>query len=287
VDNLATPIGHELHVSLGGYNYEEPGDLSISIHGLKFGAGYTGTASLNENRHLFAQVDARAVLGNVTYDGWCSPYLITPDSTSPNGYFLDLGDASPCSESGDRDWYIEARGLVGRDFIRRAWAFAPDAGLGIRRISNGTAGLNGYRTDDYLYLPLGLTARTIVGTRHALSVSVEYDRLLRGWQKTRDSQFGGGQVPATSIAPAFTIDRFTDVSFEQHHGWGLRAGAKYQLTPHWSIEPEYVHWSVEASQVNFETVSFTVNGITALEDFGAYEPDNTTNEFAVRLGFRF
>jgi hypothetical protein len=39
--------------------------------------------------------------------------------------------------------------------------------------------------------------------------------------------------------------------------------------------------------VNFETVAFTVNGITAREEFGAYEPDNVTNEFAMRLGFRF
>jgi hypothetical protein len=44
--------------------------------------------------------------GNVTYDGWCSPFLITPDRTSPNGWALDLGDASPCSENGDRDWYV-------------------------------------------------------------------------------------------------------------------------------------------------------------------------------------
>jgi hypothetical protein len=286
-DRLATPTGHELHVSLGGYNYEEPGDLSISIHGVKFGGGYTGTASLNKDRHWFLQLDARGIVGNVTYDGWCSPYLITPDSTSPNGYFLDIGDASACSESGDRDWYVEGRGLVGKDFIRSRWGFSPNAGVGVRRISNGTAGLNGYRTDDYLYVPVGLTARTTARSGHALSFGLEYDRLVRGWQKTRDSQFGGGQVPATAIAPAFTIDSFTDITFEQHHGWGLRANAKYQITPHWSLQPEYIHWSVEASPVNFETVTFTVNGISAQEEFGAYEPDNTTNEFAVRLGFHF
>jgi len=34
-------------------------------------------------------------------------------------------------------------------------------------------------------------------------------------------------------------------------------------------------------------VSFTVNGITAQEQFGTVEPLNSTNEFAVILGFHF
>src|SRR5262245_29685533 len=78
-----TPTGHEITVGVGGYNYEEPGDLSISIHGPKFGGGYTGTLSLNRAQHWFAQADVHGTVGSVTYDGWCSPYLITPDSTSP------------------------------------------------------------------------------------------------------------------------------------------------------------------------------------------------------------
>jgi hypothetical protein len=34
-------------------------------------------------------------------------------------------------------------------------------------------------------------------------------------------------------------------------------------------------------------VSFTVNNISAQEQLGAYEPNNNTNEFGVRLGFHF
>ena len=97
----------------------------------------------------------------------------------------------------------------------------------------------------------------------------------------------GGDVPATPIAPAFTIDGFTDVSFVQHQGWALRASAKYQVTRHWSVEPAYIHWSVSASPVNDETATFTVNNVTAREQLGAYEPFNTTNEFGVKLGFHF
>ena len=286
VTSLATPAGHEVDFGVGGYKYVEPGDTSISIHGPKFGGGYTGTIALNSRQHWFLQANARGLVGSTTYDGWCSPFLITPDNRSPNGYALDLGDPSPCSESGDTDWYVEGRALVGKDFIGRKWGWSPDVGLGIRHLSNGTTGVAGYRTDDYLYLPVGITARTVVGS-HALSFNLEYDHLLHGWQRTRDSQLGGGVVPATPIAPAFTIEGFSDISFDQGSGWALRARAKYQVTRHWSVEPEYIHWNVGDSTVNYETATFTVNGITARQQLGAYEPLNTTNEFVVKLGFRF
>jgi hypothetical protein len=285
--SVATTSGHEVNFGVSGYTYVEPGDTSISIHGPKFGAGYTGTISLNPHRHWFFQADAQGLFGETTYDGWCSPFLITPDSRSPNGYALDLGDPSPCSEGGDKDWYVEGRALVGKDLIGRTWGWSPDIGLGIRHLSNGTTGIAGYRTDDYLYLPVGITARTLVTSHNALSFSLEYDHLLHGWQRTRDSQLGGGSVPATVTAPAFTIEGFSDISFEQHSGWALRGRAKYQITRRWSVEPEYVHWSIGASPVNFETATFTVNGITVRQQLGAYEPLNTTNEFVVKLGYRF
>jgi opacity protein-like surface antigen len=94
-------------------------------------------------------------------------------------------------------------------------------------------------------------------------------------------------IPATSTAPAFTIDGFTDLSFPQHRGWALRAGAKYQLSPRWSVEPSFIHWDVGASPVRELTATFTVNGIPARQQLGALEPDNVTNEVSVGLGFHF
>jgi hypothetical protein len=285
--SLATPTGHDVDVSVGSYTYSEPGAQRISIQGIKIGGGYTGTVSLDRRRHWFAQADVRSTIGNVTYDGWCSPWLIVPDSGSPNGYALDLGDASPCSETGDKDWYLEGRGLVGKDFIGDKWGFAPFTGLGLRHLSNGTNGTGGYRTDDYLYAPFGLTTRTNVASGHALSLTLEYDRLLHGWQKTRDSKLGGGIVPATTTAPEFTIDGFSDISFAQHSGWAVRASGKYQVTRSWSVEPYYIRWSVSDSPVNYGTATYTVNNVTAREQLGAYEPFNTTNEFGVKLGVHF
>jgi hypothetical protein len=132
-----------------------------------------------------------------------------------------------------------------------------------------------------------VTARTSVASHSSLSINVEYDRLLRGWNTTRDSALGGGDVPATPTAPAFTIEGFSDASFTQHGGWALRASAKYQLTRQWSVEPAYVYWHVSDSPISTETATFTVNDVTVQQQFFAYEPLNKTNEFVVKLGFRF
>jgi hypothetical protein len=282
---LATPTGHDVSAGLASYTYREPGTQAISIHGAKFLAEYTGTLSLNRRRHWFAEAQLRGTLGNTTYNGWCSPFLIAPNGDSPNGYELDIGDPSRCDESGDKDWYVEARGLAGKDLIGQRWAWSPYSGLGLRHLSNGATGTPGYRTDDYLYLPLGMTARTSVASHGALSVNVEFDLLMHGWQNTRDSALGGGDVPATPAAPAFTVDGFSDVSFSQPGGWAVRASGKYPVTRRLSIEPYYIHWNVRSSPVNDETATFTVNNVTAREQLGAYEPFNVTNEFGVRLGF--
>ena len=51
---LATPTGNEVNFGVGHYNYVEPGATSISIHGPKFGGGYTGTFSLSKDQLWFA-----------------------------------------------------------------------------------------------------------------------------------------------------------------------------------------------------------------------------------------
>jgi hypothetical protein len=284
--SLATPTGHEVNFSFGSYKYTEPGTNSISIHGPKFGGEYTGTFSIGQN-HWYGKANVRGTTGKTTYDGWCYPYLITPDNSSPNGYSLDFGDATPCSESGDKDWYLEGRAIFGKDYIGQTWSFSPEGGLGIRHLSNGLSDIPGYRTDDYLYMPLGITTRTRVTSHNVLSFNFEYDFLIHGWQKTRDSELGGGDVPATPTTPAFTVNGFTDVSFDQHTGWAIRASAKYQLSRLVSVEPVYIHWKIHESPVSNETATFTVNGITAQEQLSAVEPLNNTNEFAIKLGFHF
>lgn len=276
----------EVTVGVGGYNYVEPGDTSISIHGAKFVGEYTGIFLLDSRKRWFARTNFRVHFGSTNYDGWCGPWQITPDSSSPNGYLLDIGDYSPCQDTGNRDWYVEGRALVGRDFAGQRWTWSPEAGLGVRQLSNSIAGVYGYRTDTYLYLPLGLMARTAIGSQRVLSLNFEYDQLIRGWQTTYESKLGGGDVDATATEPAFTINGFTDVSFAQHSGRALRASAKFEMHRRWSVEPYWIYWNVGDSDVDYTTATFTVNGISAQQQAGFYEPRNTTNELGVKLTFR-
>lgn len=281
-----TSPGHELTFTLGGYNYVEPGDTQISIHGMKIGGEYTGTFLLNERHHWFAQANVLGKTGMTDYDGWCAPWFISPDRSSPNGYFLDLGDYSPCDDSGNRDWYVEGRFIAGKDIVRHEWTLTPQGGVGVRHLSNALDEIAGFRTDNYLYLPVGITAQTAVGNG-VLGFNFEYDYMLHGWQKTINSALGGGEIPATRTAPAFTIDSFTDLTFDQPHGFAVRASAKYAFNRRWSVEPYWVYWGVQDSISSDAGVTFSVRGIPATEQFTAVEPENWTNEFGVKFGVRF
>lgn len=286
-DVLATRTGHALSISVQHYNYTEPDPVDISIHGTKFGGEYTGTFVLSGRRHWYGQFDVRGTGTKARYDGYCRPWQIAPSSTSANGYRLTLGARSPCSETGDSDWYVDGRALTGKDFIGRSWAISPFTGVGFRHLSNGVTGNANYRSQEYLYVPVGATVRTTAIAGRVLGVAVEFDYLLRGWNTTRNSLLGGGTVPATPTTPAFTISDFTDLSFDQRNGWAFRASASYQVSRQWSIEPYYVRWGVDDSSVNDGSVAYAVNGITARQTLSYLEPRNFTHEFGVKIGLRF
>ena len=56
--SLATPTGHQVNAGISSYTYREPSAQSISIHSkMKFAGEYTGTLSLNRQRHFFAQAN--------------------------------------------------------------------------------------------------------------------------------------------------------------------------------------------------------------------------------------
>ena len=284
----ATRLGHELNVSVQHYNYTEPlgEQTDVKMTAPKVGAEYTRTFALSQRRLWFAQLNLRGTGFITNYNGSCRPWQIEPFSASPNGYRLTLGSASPCSESSDPDFFVEGRALTGKDILSGAWGISPFTGVGFRHLSNGTTGNFNFRTDEYLYIPLGIVLRG-AAAEHGVAFTFEYDHLLRGWQKTRESLLQGGTVPATSTTPAFSIGDFKDLSFEQHHGWAFRASAAYQLNRAWSIEPYYTRWRVGDSPVSDGSVAYTVNGITARQTLSYYEPLNFTNEFGVKIGLHF
>src|SRR6476646_487228 len=60
--SLGTETGHEVNVSVGGYDYVEPDGQRISIHGPKFGGEYTGTMSIGKRQHWFAKAGVRGTV---------------------------------------------------------------------------------------------------------------------------------------------------------------------------------------------------------------------------------
>jgi hypothetical protein len=44
---------------------------------------------------------------------------------------------------------------------------------------------------------------------------------------------------------------------------------------------------VDDSTISPASVTFTVRGVTAVEQFSALEPNNWTNEFGIKFGVRF
>jgi len=286
---LATRTGSEINVSAQHYNYTEPlgSEIDVKMTAPKVGAEYTGTVALGEKRAWFAQLNARGTGFITNYNGSCRPWQIEPDTTSPNGYKLTLGATSPCSEGNDPDFYIEGRAIIGKDLVGSRWGASPFTGLGVRHLSNGTTGNFNFRTDEYLYIPLGLTLRRSTSSGRIVAFNIEYDQLLRGWQKTRESVLRGGIVPATSTAPQFTIGDFKDLSFKQDSGWALRASASLQLNRRFSIEPYYTRWRVADSPTAEGSVAYTVNNITARRIINYYEPLNFTNELGVKVAMHF
>ncbi len=297
--DLKTRPGNEISLSLGQYTYFElrgTGDRIMDLTGPKVGIEYTRNLSLSENHNWFATINVRGSLGKVRYTTPQTFYIDTvPDTSSPSGYVLVSKPGPPFSEGGIDDWYVEGRALVGKDFVGRKVAFSPYAGIGFRHLSNGKgpySSLNGSgaRTDDYLYLPLGVTLRTnsLLGRWfRSAEFNIEGDVLIHGWQTTRQSRIPPFSAPATATAPAFAFLGTNDLNFRQRLGYGLRASAKLHLTRHFSLEPYFNHWGIARSVPDVATFRYTVNGQPEQYSVVYTEPRNHTNEFGLKVGFHF
>jgi len=92
---------------VNGYTYIEPGATSISIRGPRLRRVHRDDVA-HQRRTGLRRLMRGAWSATPPIRAGARPYLIRPNNTSPNGYELGIGDPSPCSENGDRDWYVEA-----------------------------------------------------------------------------------------------------------------------------------------------------------------------------------
>ena len=248
--SIKTNSGNELTISVSSSLYEEP-SLGMSTKGDKLGVGHLGALVMNGD--WFIKDDVRFANGAVDYVG--------------SGY-----------QAGVPDWYVEARGLIGRDIQFGEAVFAPYVGIGYRHLLNDLRGYSsdgsiGYRREsNYLYVPIGVTHRFRLQDSAVWSTTFEFDKLLSGRQFSRLSDLVGHN--GYSDAP--------DISNVQSGGFGFRADMMYEMDD-WAFGPFLNVWRIDKSDSVVRPI--TSNNVVTWYSFT--EPQNRTKEFGMRMKFRF
>ena len=236
---LKTKTGSNIGWSLASYRYQEPGVMSSN--GAKIGLDLCTTKVLQNE--LFIRGDLRYAFGTVDYN------------SNRTG-----------SATGELDWYIEARGLVGKDWAINDAVLSPYTGVGYRYLFNDGRGITstgywGYRREsNYFYLPIGIIHRRALNDQAKLESALEYDHLLAGKQISSLSDGGRG---------------YSDVTNNQNSGYGLKLSVMYQKNT-WTIGPYAHYWDISKSNMAPEIQNGLPTGMVLVE------PKNNT----IELGFK-
>lgn len=237
-DPLATRAGLEVGAQVAGYEYLEPDIAKLSGNRL----GVVGTGTLTGDSGIFGKIDLRDSYGRLDYQG--------------SG-----------SKTGVPDLIVEARALVGLDWIGTSVSLSPYLGLGYRYLfddlrGNSSTGAAGYRRlSNYLYAPVGFTTRFRLGDGWVLAPTLEADVFLLGKQISKLSDTG--------------IPGFIDVTNTQHSGSGHRVSLMMEKD-RWVFGAWTHYWHIQDSD---------------LQPIGGgrlgMEPENWTREFGVEFRYRF
>lgn len=183
---------------------------------------------------------------------------------------VDYNSNGTGSASGVPDWYIEARGLVGKDWVINDAVLSPYIGLGYRYLSNDARGITstgaaGYRRESiYFYLPIGVIHRNSLNDQARLASTLEYDHLLTGKQNSRLSDAGLG---------------YSDVTNNQTSGYGLKLSVIYERDD-WALGPYFYYWNIDQSDMSLLYQNGVPVGI-------GWEPKNDTVEFGLKASQQF
>jgi hypothetical protein len=193
------------------YAYREP-DVSPNpkIKGMKYGVTGSGTAIVYGD--WFARIEGRYAWGDVDYEG--------------------------SGTSNDKtDTIFEGRAVAGMDIPFGRFVTAPYAGIGYRRLYNDLRGITstgqyGYRrTSQYLFVPIGVQQRYQFGNSSRITLGLEIDPLLHGWQFSQLSD-------ADPSLP--------DVTNKQNIGYGFKGELMYEFW-HFAIGPYVNYWNIDWS----------------------------------------
>jgi hypothetical protein len=237
---LLTRRGWEVGGQVAKYYYEEPGLMNLK--GNRVGA--VGAYTFTSPNRVYSRIDLRSSYGMLKY------------ASQNTGTMDDVPD-----------WSVEARAVIGRDYLTGDnAALSPYIGLGYRYLYNDLRGYSstgavGYqRYSQYVYIPVGLTARFRSGERWVVAPTVEYDVFLGGRQYSRLTDTGNG---------------YSDASNRQHDGRGYRAHLMLE-SGRWALGPCLQYWKIKDSNI-------VPVGLGTV----AMEPANWTREYGVELRYRF
>lgn len=272
VKGLLTQTEWDVGFQFSHQNYREP-DLNdtstgrketVHLRGLQYGVTSNLTVVLYDK--WFARLDGRYAYGAEDYKF---------GAFRSDGEDVNIG---------------EVRLLGGRDilFNNANFSLTPYMGIGYRYLYNDARGVaaangiysNGYRrASQYLYMPVGVTPRTMLTSDIRLSVNLEYDQLLFGKQK---SQLGDAGVVSTGVAnPSAGI--YSTVTNNQHSGYGLRGEAMVERGS-WALGPFFDYWNIDRSDDGCSTLSAT-NG-NSYQNCSWVEPRNQTLEYGLQVRYR-
>ncbi len=233
-----TKTSAEATFQFSRYKYYEKVDGSnfMSNAGLKYGFGGAATGVIAGD--WFARLEGRYAFGDVDYNG--------------SGTLNDATDET-----------FELRVLGGYDIAMGRVVVSPYAGFGYRNLFNdlrgtSTTGARGYRRDSqYVYIPLGVEPRYQIDRNSRVSLKLEVDPILGGWQESHLSDTG---IPGLS-----------DVTNKQNIGYGFKGELMYQ---YWrlSLGPYVNFWHIRDSD------PAECDGVWCF-----VEPNNKTLEYGVQF----
>lgn len=167
----------------------------MDLRAINVGAEYTGTLLLKKN--WFMRGNIMGAYGKVDYSSYTTETI-----------------------DGQKNWYIDARVLFGKDYLFDRFILAYYSGLGYRFLYHDfrgitSTGARGYRRkSNYLYLPIGVEYTVSFLENSKFITNLEFDLLLIGRQKSYRSDIG----PSNS-----------DITNKQTRGFAARLNFKYRI----------------------------------------------------------
>ncbi|MCA9400605.1 MAG: porin family protein [Candidatus Omnitrophica bacterium] len=257
VPSAAQDKVHEFKIgpSISWINYEEPGLMEQDgmMYGFFYDYMFNPRNSTPLANALFLRINGHTEFGQVDY------------TSTGTGSMDDIDD-----------YMTEIRAAIGGNVdINDQLVVMPYLGIGYRYLNDDSSGMVtstghfGYeRESKYIYLPLGVLAKTSLENGWALVANIELDIFLDGEQQSH----------LEDVSSAYNT-----IENDQNEGYGVRASVQFSKSSEkfdFLVEPFIRYWDIEDSRTAVVTCGGTPCAL-------GYEPQNESTEIGVKFGAKF